>query len=147
MVGGREMRQTGRGSAARWPNYPYAIKVIKAIIRRVKRLRENASSGRMGCCKQADTWLRPGKGQGTETGTGRRVKGTVRTVLLSLSLRLLLRAFQRKKELKFVETFTFFNLYEEQLKLLRRQGARMHAIIWTILVLNANICLNGIIVQ
>lgn len=85
------------------------------------------------------------QGAGTGTGTGRRVKGTVRTVLLLL--RLLLRAFQRKKELKFVETFTFFNLYEEQLKLLRRQGARMHAIIWTILVLNANICLNGIIVQ
>lgn len=46
--GGREMKQRGF-SAARWPNYPYAIKVIKAIIRRVKRLRENASSGRMGC--------------------------------------------------------------------------------------------------
>lgn len=58
--------------------------------------------------------------QGTDRGTARmRVKGTVRTVLLSL--RLLLRAFQRKKELKFVETFTFFNLYEEQFKLLRRE--------------------------
>lgn len=57
--------------------------------------------------------------QGTDRGTAQRVKGTVRTVLLSL--RLLLRAFQRKKELKFVETFTFFNLYEEQLKLLRRE--------------------------
>lgn len=57
--------------------------------------------------------------QGTGRGTAQRVKGTVRTVLLLL--RLLLRAFQRKKELKFVETFTFFNLYEEQLKLLRRE--------------------------
>lgn len=103
-----------------------------------------------------------GTGTATETATGTGIgtgtKGTVRTVLFSL--RLLLRAFQRKKELKFVETFTFFNLYEEQLKLLYRRGewggrkragrgfvARTHAIIWTILVLNANICLNGIIVQ
>jgi len=32
-------------AAARRPNYPNAIKVIKAIIRRVKRLSENTSSG------------------------------------------------------------------------------------------------------
>lgn len=47
----RQLRQelAGREGVARWPNYPYAIKVIKAIIREVKRLRGNASSGRMGC--------------------------------------------------------------------------------------------------
>lgn len=35
----------GDGAAARRPNYTNAIKVIKAIIRRVKRLSENTSSG------------------------------------------------------------------------------------------------------
>lgn len=36
---------TELGQLARRPNYPNAIKVIKAIIRRVKRLSENTSSG------------------------------------------------------------------------------------------------------
>jgi len=46
----RQLRKSSSGGdevrpAARRPNYPNAIKVIKAIISRVKRLSENTSSG------------------------------------------------------------------------------------------------------
>lgn len=44
--------------------------------------------------------------QATEKGTGPGVKGTVRTVLFSL--RLLLRAFQRKKRVEICGNFYIF---------------------------------------
>lgn len=44
--------------------------------------------------------------QGTGRGTAQRVKGTVRTVLLLL--RLLLRAFQRKKRVEICGNFFIF---------------------------------------
>lgn len=142
-------RERDGEGVARWPNYPYAIKVIKAIIRGVKRLRGNASSGRMGCWHEA--WpVTQQQAQGTGMGRG---TGTGTTYCSFLFASVITRVYSAKKELKFVETFTFFNLYEEQWKLLlcrgegQEAGARSHAIIWTILVLNANICLNGIIVQ